>query len=287
MNSIEFESWLKGTNRRPLIMGALNATPDSFSDGGKFGTVESAAAFAEAMAASGADWIDVGGESTRPGAQPIDPREQIRRTLPVIAAIRQRLSILISIDTTQGQVAEAALDIGANIVNDISAGRDDPNMLRLCGRRGAPMVLMHMRGTPATMQENPMYADVTGEVGGFLRERFAAAVSAGIERHRVLLDPGLGFGKTVSHNLRLLHDTRTLAAIGQPLVVGPSRKGFIGAVTGESRPDQRIFGTAAAVAWCIANGASVMRVHDVGAMSQVAKTISAISASKDADFVKE
>jgi dihydropteroate synthase len=202
--------------------------------------------------------------------------EQIRRTIPVIAALRKQLPTLLSIDTTQSEVAKAALENGANVINDISAGKDDPNMLPLCAAAGAPIVLMHMQGTPATMQNNPNYVDVIREVADFLIQRRDAAMAAGIDRRKILLDPGLGFGKSVSHNLRLLRDTAILAALGQPLVVAPSRKGFVGQITGESAAGGRVFGTAAAVAWCVANHAAVLRVHDVGPMAAVVKMTRAI-----------
>jgi dihydropteroate synthase len=260
-------------------MGVLNLTPDSFSDGGQFNGAGCAPDFAESLVAAGADWIDIGGESTRPGSHPISEAEQIRRTIPLLSAIRGRVSTLISIDTTRGEVARAALDNGANVVNDISAGQDDPDMLALCARRGVPIVLMHMQGTPATMQLNPSYGDVTAEVSDFLCRRRDAAIAARIQHHRILLDPGLGFGKTLSHNLQLVRDTARLSALGQPLVFGPSRKGFIGQVLDEPDPRKRLFGTAAIAAWCAANGAAVLRVHDVGPIAQTLRMIAAIAGS--------
>lgn len=291
MSPSEFDAWLLDTDRRPLVMGVLNVTPDSFSDGGQFFSVDAAVARAETMAAEGADIIDIGGESTRPGSQPVDAGEQIRRVLPVLEAIRtirHRLPVVISVDTTRAAVAESALDAGADIVNDISAGRDDPDMLGLVARRGKPIILTHMRGRPATMQVDPTYSDVTEEVALFLRERLAAAVGAGIHPRRVLLDPGIGFGKTVEHNLELLRATRQLAnSLGRPLVVGSSRKGFIGKVLGPAADPSRSFGTAATVAWAVANGAAVVRVHDIGPMVQVVRMVQAIaSATDDAPRIK-
>jgi dihydropteroate synthase len=276
MSPTEFDSWLTNSRRRPLIMGVINLTPDSFSDGGQIVTPDEAADLAEQMVQSGADWIDVGGESTRPGSSSVSPDEQIRRTAAHIAAMRRRLSTIISIDTTSAQVAESAMAAGANIVNDISAGRYDPHMFPFIARERAAVILMHMQGLPQTMQAAPSYEDVTREVGEFLLTRRKAAVEAGIDPPRILFDPGIGFGKTVSHNLQLLRDTETLASLGQPLVVGPSRKSFMGRIIGEVRPERRIFGTAASVAWCVANGAAVMRVHDVGPISQVVRMIQAI-----------
>ena len=276
MKPSDFSAWLKGHNRPTLVMGVLNVTPDSFSDGGRFANEDAAVARAEAMVAEGAQMIDVGGESTRPGSQPVAADEQIRRVVPVIRRIAQ-LPVTISIDTTRAAVAEAALEAGAAVVNDISAGRDDPAMLPLVARRRCPVILMHMQGTPATMQAAPTYSDVVLEVAGFLIERTAAAVAAGVERERVLIDPGIGFGKAQEHNLALLRRQRELIdAVGRPAVIGTSRKGFIGRITGVDEPSRRLFGTAATVAWAVANRAAVVRVHDVEAMKQVVTMTRAI-----------
>jgi dihydropteroate synthase len=287
VNAAEFDLWLSDPHRRTLVMGVLNLTPDSFSDGGKFPTAESAVEHALAITQAGPDWLDIGGESTRPGSDPISPDEQIRRTIPVIRRLRAGSDILISIDTTRASVAETALDAGANVVNDISAGRDDPEMLPMLARRKAAVVLSHMQGTPRTMQIDPAYQDVTGEVSQFLLQRRDAAVEAGIESRRILLDPGLGFGKNLSHNLTLMADTKTLARLGHPLVVGPSRKSFIGRITGESRPEQRIFGSIAACAVCAWEGAAVLRVHDVLPMVQLVRMVQAITGAKSSDFLKD
>ena len=256
-------------------MGVLNVTPDSFSDGGRFATVDAAVAQAEGMMAAGADLIDVGGESTRPGSLPVAPDEQIKRVTPVIQRIAT-LPVTISIDTTRAAVAEAALDAGAAVVNDISAGRDDATMLPLVARRGVPVVLMHMQGTPATMQDAPSYSDVVVETIAFLRERVAAAQAVGIELGKILLDPGIGFGKAQAHNLELLRRQREFLALGRPIVIGTSRKGFIGRITGEAEPSKRLYGTAASVALAVANGAAIVRVHDVGPMVQVVRMTRAI-----------
>jgi dihydropteroate synthase len=272
--------WLNAVPRRPIIVGVINLTPDSFSDGGRVTEPDQAADLAEQMVSTGADWLDIGGESTRPGALPVPAEQQIRRTIPAIAAIRRRLDISISIDTTSAQVAQSAVDAGANIVNDVSAGRDDPDMLPLIARRRLPVVLMHRQGTSRTMQVAPSYWDVTAEVSAFLLDRRDRAVESGIDPARILLDPGIGFGKDLSHDLTLLRDTSVLAKLGHPLLVGPSRKRFIGEITGEKRPDQRVFGTAAVVAWCVANGAAAVRVHDVAPISQVVRIIQAISSQK-------
>ena len=273
---MDFEAWLSNPARPPLVMGIVNATPDSFSDGGRWLDPAVAAEHAHAMIRDGASLIDVGGESTRPGSQPIADNLQIERVVPVIRAIIAMGPATISIDTTRAAVAEAALDAGASIVNDISAGRDDAALLPLVAKRGVPVCLMHMQGTPATMQHNPTYADVTAEVAAFLKARFDAATSAGVHASRVILDPGIGFGKTDAHNLQLLRDLGVLQTLGRPLLVGSSRKGFIGRVTGETDASDRRFGTAATVAWSIANGASIVRVHDVEPMARVVRMVAAI-----------
>lgn len=257
-------------------MGVLNVTPDSFSDGGRYMDAAAAVDHAAAMVEQGADILDVGGESTRPGSAGVAPEEQVRRVLPVIEGIRKRLPVVISIDTTSGRVAEAAVKSGANLINDISGGIADPELLPAAGRLGVPVVLMHMKGTPATMQENPTYSDVVAEVRAYLGGRVRAAVAAGVREDRILIDPGIGFGKTVAQNLELLRRMREFLDLGRPLLIGTSRKGFIGQITGEPVPDRRLFGTAATVAWSVANGAAVVRVHDVREMAQVVRTTLAI-----------
>lgn len=254
--------------RWPLVMGILNVTPDSFSDGGRLADVGAAVAAGVAMVAAGAAVIDVGGESTRPGSLPVSEAEQVARTRPVIAAIAAAAAgVIVSIDTTRAAVAAAAIAAGATVVNDVSAGRDDPAMFAAVADANADLILMHMQGTPATMQDAPAYADVAAEVAAFLADRCAAAVAAGVRPDRLLVDPGIGFGKTVDHNLTLLRHLGRLAG-GRPVVVGASRKGFIGGVTGEPVGD-RTYGTAATVAWAAAHGAAVVRVHDVRQMARV------------------
>jgi dihydropteroate synthase len=281
MNFHAFREWLRTERphrRRPLIMGVLNVTPDSFSDGGLLRDVDGALAHARDMIDAGADLIDVGGESTRPGSLPVAPDEQVARVVPVVRGIAGLgLPVTISVDTTRAGVAEAALRAGAHVINDVSAGLDDPAMLPLAGATGAPVILMHMRGTPATMQAAPRYLDVTKEVTRFLLARMDAAYAARIELQDILVDPGIGFGKNPQHNLELLRRLKDIAdATGRPLVLGTSRKGFIGRITGEDEPSRRLFGTAATIAWGIANGAGVLRVHDVRPMTQVARMIDAI-----------
>ena len=271
--------WLLDPNRRPLIVGVLNVTPDSFSDGGRFAQHDAAIARGREMVAQGADWIDIGGESTRPGSDPVEAREQIRRVLPVISALRG-VGAVLSIDTTRAAVAEAALEAGARVINDITAGTDDEQMLSVM-RRAEAVVLMHMLGSPRTMQQDPRYGDVVAEVGSYLLARAAALEAAGISRERILIDPGIGFGKTQRHNLLLLRAIPRLASDGYPVLVGASRKGFIGEITAEPVPERRLFGTAAAVAMAVAGGASAVRVHDVGQMRQVVDMTLAILREPD------
>jgi len=279
MDFSDFDIWLLDQARPPLVMGILNVTPDSFSDGGQYEDVQQAVAAALAMVDAGADLIDVGAQSTRPGSQPVDPAEELRRALPVVRELRRQSPVLISIDTTHAQVAQEILSAGGNIINDISAG-GDPAMLPLAARMQAPIILMHMQGTPATMQLNPQYQDVLLEVKDYLVARRQAALAAGIARHRILFDPGIGFGKTTPHDLRLLHGTRILAGLGQPLVVGVSRKRVVGEVTGVKVAKDRLMGTAAAISWVVANQAGVVRVHDVGPIVQTVRMVRAIAAAK-------
>lgn len=283
MTPADFDRWLLDPHRPPLVMGVLNVTPDSFSDGGRYADPDAAIAHAKSLFGAGADLLDVGGESTRPGSARTPVDEQIRRVLPVIQTLRHDLGdhCLLSIDTTRTPVARAALDAGASIINDISAGLDDPEILPLAAQRSAPIVLMHMQGTPATMQQNPTYRNVVEEVAAHLTERLTAARAAGVAEHRILLDPGIGFGKAVHHNLELLRHLPQLAALGRPLVLGTSRKGFLARITGETDPHDRLVSTAASVAWCVANQAAIVRVHDVGPMSKVVRVIRAIQTGLD------
>lgn len=251
----------------PWIMGILNVTPDSFSDGGQNWRLEDALATAERLIAEGADILDVGGESTRPGAEPIPPEEQIQRVVPVIRAIRSLWAGPISIDTRQAAVAEAALNAGANWINDISAMRDDPAMVKLAAEQKCTIVLMHMQGAPGTMQENPRYEDVVTEVAMFLKERADYAQSCGIKSGNIILDPGIGFGKSVEHNLSLLRRLSEVVGLGLPVLVGASRKSFIGHITGASVGD-RLAGSLICALRAVEAGASIVRVHDVGPTRQ-------------------
>ena len=275
MSPQDFDTWLLDAHRRPLVMGVLNVTPDSFSDGGQFDVVDSAVAHAKCMVAAGADLIDVGGESTKPGATRVAVAEQIARVVPVLEACR-KLPTTFSIDTTRVAVAAAALDAGATIVNDISAGRDDADMARLVAERQCPVIVMHMLGQPATMQDDPHYDDVAIDVRAFLNDRATAFEAAGVASHRILVDPGIGFGKTLDHNLDLLANTDQFVVDGRPVVIGVSRKGFIGRLTDKADPADRIFGTAAAVAAAILRGASIVRVHDVSEMKDVVAVAAAL-----------
>ncbi|HAU37556.1 MAG TPA: dihydropteroate synthase [Phycisphaerales bacterium] len=256
-------------------MGILNVTPDSFSDGGRF--LEPAAAVAQAreMLASGAEILDIGAESTRPGSRRVPPDEQIARLREILPAVVS-LGARVSIDTTRAKVAAFALDAGAAIVNDISAGRDDPELFPLVAERACPLVLMHMLGEPATMQSAPRYGDVVAEVEAFLSERLAAAVACGVSAEKVILDPGIGFGKTLEHNLALLAGLGELAALGRPVLVGPSRKRFLGELTGRTDPAQRISATVAACLEARKRGATIFRVHDVAALADALAVAQAV-----------
>jgi dihydropteroate synthase len=246
------------------IMGVLNVTPDSFSDGGEHLGARAAVARGRELIVQGAELIDVGGESTRPGAGAVSAADEIARTVPVIAGLRGAGAGL-SIDTTKSAVAEVALDAGAVLVNDVSAMRNDPAMAALVAERGCDCCLMHMLGEPRTMQDDPRYEDVIVEVRDFLAERAQAARDAGIAAERILVDPGIGFGKTIEHNLALLRGLGAIAALGFPVVIGTSRKSFLGRITGRDDPHERVAATVATSVLAFERGASVFRVHDVAA----------------------
>lgn len=249
-------------------MGILNVTPDSFSDGGVYLRPEAARRHAQQMVEDGAAIIDVGGESSRPGAAPVTADEEARRVLPVIRAIRRRLSVPISIDTWKAEVAARALEAGASVVNDITALRGDARMAQVVAKARAGVVLMHMQGTPRTMQRHPRYGDVVEDVAQFLAEAIARARRAGISKERLWIDPGIGFGKTVAHNLLLLHNLERFARLSVPVVVGPSRKSFIGAILG-AEVRERLAGTLACVASAASAGVDGVRVHDVKPAAQL------------------
>ena len=263
-------------DRKVNVMGILNVTPDSFSDGGEWLDTSVAIKHALRMAEDGADIIDVGGESTRPGAVAVSEADEIARVRGVIEALSASLDIPISIDTSKAGVAERAIEAGASIVNDVTALRSDPEMLNLIAGTDVGLVLMHMGGEPRTMQENPTYGDVVEDVIGFLLERVGVAESSGIQRDRIVVDPGIGFGKTLEHNLQLLRSLEKIRAeVGCPILLGPSRKSFIGAVL-DLEVDERLEGTAAVVALAVASGVGVVRVHDVKEMTRVVRMAEAV-----------
>lgn len=250
----------------PALLGILNVTPDSFSDGGNFFDPEAAARRAEALLDEGADVVDVGGESTRPGSDPVSEDEELRRVVPVVRKILEaRPEALVSVDTYRARTAEAALDAGARIVNDVTALRGDPRMSRLLAGAGCPVVLMHMLGSPKTMQKEPRYDDVVAEVRDFLAQRAGDAISSGVKEEDIVLDPGIGFGKTPEHNLALLRNLGALVDLGFPVLLGASRKRFIGTITGAERAKDRVFGTVATTVLGYERGVTLFRVHDVGA----------------------
>ncbi len=263
---------------RPLIMGIVNVTPDSFSDGGQFLDPEKALAHAMGLAEQGADILDVGAESTRPGASPVDVEEELKRIIPLVASLAKRVTIPISVDTMKARVAQAAIDAGASIVNDVTALRFDSEMASVVTRMETGVVLMHMQGMPETMQQAPQYEDVVTEVCTFFEERLIAAEQAGISKSQIVLDPGIGFGKLQEHNVELLNRLSVFNVLNRPILVGLSRKAFLGKIL--DRPVQeRMWGTAAAVALAVDRGASILRVHDVAEMLDVVKVAVALTAA--------
>ena len=259
-----------------LVMGILNVTPDSFSDGGRFFSNSSIAAQIDTMVESGADIIDVGGESTRPFAEPVSIEDELTRVLPAIRMIRQRSPIPISIDTTKAEVAGKALDEGADIINDISALRFDRNMIGLVRESGVPVIIMHMQGTPSDMQVDPHYDDVVAEIKNFFKERLAWAAENGVPGKRIVIDPGIGFGKTVGHNLSILKRLAEFSELGCPVLIGHSRKAFIGKLLG-TEVDKRDAATAAVSALCAMKGVSILRVHDVKMTVEAVRLAEAIN----------
>ncbi len=255
---------------RTWLMGVVNVTPDSFSDGGLYLDADKAVARGLELAAEGADILDVGGESTRPGSRPTSEAEETRRVVPVVAALRKRTGVLLSVDTTKAAVAEAALDAGADIINDISAFRFDPAMAGVAARSRAGVVLMHMQGTPLTMQDAPRYADLLGEIGAFLAERIRVAAASGVRPERIVVDPGIGFGKTYEDNLELLRRPEAFHALGRPLLLGFSRKAFLGRIL-DRPPSERLEGTIAAAVLAVERGAHILRVHDVGPVARAVR----------------
>ncbi len=266
--------------KRTYIMGVLNVTPDSFSDGGQFNTLESATAQAESMVENGVDIIDIGGQSTRPGAAEINLETELNRVIPLIEILRNSQNICsqvpISIDTTKAAVAQAAIEAGADIINDISSAMFDPEMLPTAAKLGVPIILMHLRGTPQTMQTLTDYQDLIGEIYQFLESRINVAIAAGIDKSKIIIDPGIGFAKTYNQNLEILRQLPKFTALDCPLLVGVSRKSFIGNILNEPDPRQRVWGTAAACTIAIANFANIIRVHDIKEMREVSQVADAI-----------
>jgi dihydropteroate synthase len=262
---------------RAMVMGVLNVTPDSFSDGGEFFATNAAVKHGLEMARSGADIVDIGGESTRPGSKPISANEEIERVLPVIEQIARSVSIHLSIDTSKVAVARAAIEAGASIINDVTGGRGDPAMLPLAAEEGVALIIMHMQGTPETMQAKPIYEDVVGEVADFFRQQFAQAVRCGVDPMRIAFDPGIGFGKTAAHNVELLANLPRLRIENRPLVVGVSRKAFLGKIS--VPPADRASATLALTSLLRARGADVLRVHDVAQNVSALRTTEAVLAA--------
>jgi dihydropteroate synthase len=263
-------------SRRALVMGIINATPDSFSDGGSFLDPQAALAHGLRMVAEGAEILDVGGESTRPGAQGVSADEEIQRVLPVIRALRRESQVLISIDTSKAAVARAALDAGADIINDVTGLRGDPDMSALAASSKAGVVIMHMQGEPRTMQVSPAYDDVVSEVGEFFRQALAGAIASGIDPMCIALDPGIGFGKSPEHNRRLLAELSAFLPLGRPLLVGVSRKSFLGWLAGSAAMDDRFWPGVALTSLCRESGARILRVHDVKPHTEALRMTEAI-----------
>lgn len=262
---------------KTLVMGILNVTPDSFSDGGNFADPNKAVEHALEMVAQGADIIDIGGESTRPGADPVSAEDEIRRTVPIIGKLREHSDIPVSIDTMKSEVARRALEAGADIINDVSAFEADEEMAAVAAETGAGVVLMHKQGSPKTMQDDPTYGHVVEEVRDYLQSRLDFAVQRGVARDRMVIDPGIGFGKTYEHNLELLRGLHTLAECGCPVLVGASRKRFIGHLLNRGNPAERLAGSLGAAAWAAEQGAHILRVHDVIETCDVCRIVDTLS----------
>jgi len=271
---------------QPLIMGILNVTPDSFSDGGRFTDTAMAVTAARHMIATGADIIDIGGESTRPGAAAVDAEEERQRVVPVIAALAGEPGVVLSVDTMKASVAREAMRVGAHIINDVSALTHDAGMVEVAREFGAGVVLMHMHGTPRTMQDKPQYEDVVETIREYLMARIAAVTAAGLARETLAIDPGIGFGKTAEHNVRLVANLARFVSLGQPVLVGLSRKRFLGMLTG-APVAERLAGSLAGLACSVMNGAHIMRVHDVAASAQAARIAAAIRCPGNTDALVE
>ncbi|VAX32569.1 Dihydropteroate synthase [hydrothermal vent metagenome] len=273
---LSFRNFSFDFSQKTYVMGILNVTPDSFSDGGLFLDGRSAIERALRMEAEGADIIDIGGESTRPGSEPVSPEEELRRTIPVIEAISGRLRIPVSIDTYKAEVARRAIEAGAAMVNDISGLRFDPEMADTLSQYDVALVLMHIKGTPRNMQKSPVYTNLFSEITDYLKESINMATERGIAKERIVIDPGIGFGKTLEHNLQIINNLDRLSPLCRPVLIGASRKSFIGRILNNAPASERLEGTAAAVAISVMKGANIVRVHDVREMSRVVKVADAI-----------
>lgn len=273
---IVWSSYSLDFSKKTYLMGILNVTPDSFSDGGRYFDSAHAIKRAYEMVEDGADILDIGGESTRPGSEAVSIEEEISRTIPVIKELSKNIKVPISIDTYKAEVARKALDAGASMVNDISGFRFDPDMPRVVSEYNVPVVLMHIKGTPKDMQLNPEYEALIPEIMDYLRISIRLAVKFGISEDMIIIDPGIGFGKTFDHNLEIINNLKEFASLEKPILVGPSRKAFIGKILDDAPVSERLEGTAAAVAVSIANGANIIRVHDIKEMAKVAKVADAI-----------
>jgi len=262
--------------QKTYLMGIVNVTEDSFSDGGLYFDKSAAIKRAIQLVEEGADIIDIGGESTRPGSEPVHEEEELRRTIPVIEALVKEISVPISIDTYKSRIANRALEAGASMVNDISGLRFDPKITEVIAHHKVPVVIMHIKGTPKDMQQSPEYTALIPEIMEYLREGIRIAERSGITEDKIIVDPGIGFGKTFEHNLDIIHNLRTFTSLGKPVLIGPSRKAFIGKILGDLPPTDRREGTAAAVAISIFNGANIVRVHDITELVRVPKVADAI-----------
>jgi len=278
---IRMRDRLLAVGPKPAIVGIVNVTPDSFSDGGQFGTPEEAIAHGRQLALEGADVLDVGGESTRPGSDPVSTEEELRRAIPVVEGLAGSVQVPISIDTRHARVAREAVAAGACIINDVTGLRGDPDMARTAAETGAGIVLMHMLGEPRSMQDSPRYDNLMADICRFLRSAIRAARQAGVPDDAIIIDPGIGFGKTLGHNLAILARLGELRTLGRPIMVGPSRKRFIGLLTGIETPAERICGTAAACAMAVAGGAVLLRVHDVRQMRQALAVAAAVAGAAE------
>ncbi|MCI0468913.1 MAG: dihydropteroate synthase [Nitrospirae bacterium] len=273
---LQWKNFSLDFSKKTCIMGILNVTPDSFSDGGRY--LDPGKAFEQAcrLVQEGADIIDIGGESTRPGSEPVSADVEIKRVIPVIKAVAKKINIPISIDTCKAEVARHALDVGASMINDISGLRFDREMPRVAAQFKSPVIIMHIKGRPKDMQQNPVYGSLIPEIIGSLRDSIRLAVQKGVQEEMIIIDPGIGFGKTFEHNLEIIKNLHQFSIFKRPIAIGVSRKAFIGKILGDAPPTDRLEGTAAAVSISIFNGANIVRVHDVKEMARVAKTADAI-----------